>query len=891
MNRGKRILSMFVALCLIATIAVYVPEVLAFGEEASPGDGTSGTNSTQDSGSLKRSASWNDIISNIVDINIPAANTSNQSPQTVIQGEIIPPPADTIGIYTAQDLSDMRNNLSGNYTLMNDIDMTAFTASGDGWIPVGTAAEPFTGILDGNGHAITGLRIYKYPQNTTSFVGGLFGYGTGMTVKNLTLSVDINTVAARAGRYLILGGIIGKADRVTLSGCTVTAKIKAKAETTDIGGLIGLATLYQQNETGGIVIENCTTTGEINTSGRAYDLGGIVGEAERLFVTNTVNHIKLYGLCTAPDKESTAAGIVGRFTSGAIKDTTNDGIITTDVSSVYMTNTSSAYAGGVAGLAVPVYSYSFPQKVGITGCLNKGAINSERMGTITQAGIVVKLGSGIIADNENQGDIRNFTAYEGGAFGIVADSGSADITRCINKADILCSSISAAGITDCPRSAVSQCSNWGTISSLKSAGGIAIINVKGHGTISNCLNAGEISGSLGSFQTIAGGIAAANNNSIQDCYNIGTIRGGAAGGIVGQNDEYGTVSNCLNAGSIFAAGSWDGAMVGINFGVVSNSYYEAGINPGCGVIFQAGRDESKGLGPTQLKTMESYVGFDFITDDTPAVWSMSTNTGWPKLNALEEVYVNGLTIIQNPKKISYLINEPVDTLGLILKATLSNGESQYLDTDYTLGSYTMAKGTRAIPVTYAGKSASFNASFLYFTVEINEYSLLNLDTIDFPGVFKMNYYTASTAAGPYSLWISSTPMDETDTSMITNDLTLNKTYYFKVQPIYPSGAGPVYGPSYIRFKPAMPEIQDFFRVDNGVQMNCMPTRYINGYEMYCSTSIGGPYTKIGESATNSMVCGGLKQGTFYFFVARTYINSNGIRVYSDYSPVQWGRFL
>ena len=68
------------------------------------------------------------------------------------------------GIYTKADLDAVRNNLAGNYILMNDIVFTEadfadggdFYNEGAGWAPIGNspASSSFTGTFDGNGYTI-----------------------------------------------------------------------------------------------------------------------------------------------------------------------------------------------------------------------------------------------------------------------------------------------------------------------------------------------------------------------------------------------------------------------------------------------------------------------------------------------------------------------------------------------------------------------------------------------------------------------------------------------------------------------------------------------------------------------------------------------------------------
>lgn len=94
-------------------------------------------------------------------------------------------------IYTKEDLNNIRNDLDGNYILMNDIIFTEedfleggqFYNDGFGWRPIGAVNnEAFVGIFNGNGKKIVGLKITKAYYNNC----GLFGINKG-TVKNLIM--------------------------------------------------------------------------------------------------------------------------------------------------------------------------------------------------------------------------------------------------------------------------------------------------------------------------------------------------------------------------------------------------------------------------------------------------------------------------------------------------------------------------------------------------------------------------------------------------------------------------------------------------------------------------------------------------------------------------------
>lgn len=126
-------------------------------------------------------------------------NLSGMTPAVQVAGE---ESEEFIPIRTIEELYNIRNDLDGNYRLMNDIDLTEATAKGgdwdymgNGWNPIGSndvyGAEAFTGTFDGDGHAIIGMRIEvtTWPAGAGDEVFlGLFARIDGGTVKNLVLT-------------------------------------------------------------------------------------------------------------------------------------------------------------------------------------------------------------------------------------------------------------------------------------------------------------------------------------------------------------------------------------------------------------------------------------------------------------------------------------------------------------------------------------------------------------------------------------------------------------------------------------------------------------------------------------------------------------------------------
>lgn len=156
-------------------------------------------------------------------------------------------------VRTVLDLYKVRYNLAGNYILMNDIDLTEATAKGgdydyggNGWNPIGSddiygKSGAFTGIFDGNGYTISGMRITNeatLPSGNGSILYyGLFANNKG-TIKNLNIGGSINYNRA-VDRTIYAGGIAAY-NSGTIVGCSneVTITIDKTASTIYAGGIV-----------------------------------------------------------------------------------------------------------------------------------------------------------------------------------------------------------------------------------------------------------------------------------------------------------------------------------------------------------------------------------------------------------------------------------------------------------------------------------------------------------------------------------------------------------------------------------------------------------------------------------------------------------------------------
>ena len=198
-------------------------------------------------------------------------------------------------IHDIADLYAIRNNRSGNYILMNDIDMSSTAQGGDydcgtGWDSI----EEFRGTLDGNGYRIVGMQIFGEPAADTEV--GLFESIHGAKIKNLGM-VDCNiNITVKTYAYAYVGAICGRSGYYSnyysnINNCYANGKITVAGKDTGvcyIGGLTGGTYVY---------FENCYNDCEIDssrlesTSGYEPYIGGISGDAisiEKCHNTGTV---------------------------------------------------------------------------------------------------------------------------------------------------------------------------------------------------------------------------------------------------------------------------------------------------------------------------------------------------------------------------------------------------------------------------------------------------------------------------------------------------------------------------------------------------------------------------------------------------------------------------
>lgn len=191
-------------------------------------------------------------------------------------------------IYTADDLKDISNNLSGSYILMKDINLD-HTA----WEPIGSSSEPFVGKFDGNGHVINNLRI----QDPGEYQG-LFGMTDGAVITRVKVTGILNG-------QTYAGGISGYSKNSEITYCINETKIIGIDQ---IGGIVGRIE--------GGSVHYCMNTGSITASSRGC--GGIAADIYPSgTITNCLNLGNVWG------GTDLTGGISGGSTKGYIKSCVN----------------------------------------------------------------------------------------------------------------------------------------------------------------------------------------------------------------------------------------------------------------------------------------------------------------------------------------------------------------------------------------------------------------------------------------------------------------------------------------------------------------------------------------------------------------------------------------
>ncbi|BAU28083.1 GLUG motif-containing protein [Aneurinibacillus soli] len=465
------------------------------------------------------------------------------------------PSADMICIDTAEKLAKIGNDpaypLNGKYFQIADIELNTYR-SGEGWVPIGQReTTPFTGIYEGNGFRIIGLRINRPDESGQS----LFGYVAGAAIRQLHLD-DVLI----KGKHSV-GALAGSSINTTFLDCTVQGRLFGFQNT---GGLVGLQTGNSAK------IERCSTFVQID---------------------NVRQEGVLYG--------TAAGGLIGQNQSGTVSYSSSSGII----KGVRQT-------GGLIGLntgsASIAHSYSNCDVYG-SDLETGGFIGNNQLSSTIQdcyASGTVQGGNsytgGLIGFNSTASIIRsyatgNVTGKREGIGGLVGtnDGFGAQITDCYASGRVLGYQGGAGGLVgyNISGARIESSKAYGNVDgqgptspSNSNIGGLVGLNE------SSFISNSDAYGSATGISYI-GGLVGQNNNSLIDSSTAkGDVKAeNTAGGLVGSNQNSSIVRNTFSSGNVTGTANI-GALIGWNY--ATSSVKDSDSEKKSSILPLIGRDDT-----------------------------------------------------------------------------------------------------------------------------------------------------------------------------------------------------------------------------------------------------------------------------------------------------------
>lgn len=186
-----------------------------------------------------------------------------------------------VEIQNWHDLDAIRNDLSGHHRLMNDLysttpgyeELASETANlGQGWQPIGTPANPFTGTFDGQGYEVRNLFINRPAERDVALFGAV---GEAVVIK------DIRVVNADVTGQWYVGNLVGT-HYGTVSNSHSTGSVTGEGY---VGGLVGgssgtVSNSYSAGNVTGDSHVGGLVGGSDGTVSNSYSTGGVIGNSD-----------------------------------------------------------------------------------------------------------------------------------------------------------------------------------------------------------------------------------------------------------------------------------------------------------------------------------------------------------------------------------------------------------------------------------------------------------------------------------------------------------------------------------------------------------------------------------------------------------------------------------
>lgn len=174
--------------------------------------------------------------------------------------------------YSQNDYENMFFKLGADISYTHATDWNATASNENNYAPIGHI-NPFKGTFDGQGHTISGIRIFRGNTYDADSYLGIFGTVTEGTVKNITVS------DTRITGYDYVGGIVAYNYEGTVSNCHVTNTVAIHAVINGAerhGGIVG----YNYGEFNDFLVTGCTSAATLSVADGLTsfeNVGGIVG--------------------------------------------------------------------------------------------------------------------------------------------------------------------------------------------------------------------------------------------------------------------------------------------------------------------------------------------------------------------------------------------------------------------------------------------------------------------------------------------------------------------------------------------------------------------------------------------------------------------------------------
>jgi hypothetical protein len=280
-------------------------------------------------------------------------------------------------VSTADELNSIGQNpklMNAHFKLIDDIDL-----AGVDFFIIGNESLPFTGIFDGNNHAISN---FTYVSKEGIDIG-LFGNVWNGEIKNLGLinpNID-SAIEIYRGPYITFGSLVGAFFDSKLTNCYVEGGHVSSTSYQYVGGLVGwnggsitnchsttsvsgfenVGGLAGLNEYPGVILNSCSAG---NVWGR-YRIGGLVGENTPAWngtiggtITNCYSTSDVSGT-------SSVGGLVGLNESSSIINCYSTGSISGDIG-----------IGGLVGFMI--WSNWYDEPCTVTNCYAVGKVTGDK---------------------------------------------------------------------------------------------------------------------------------------------------------------------------------------------------------------------------------------------------------------------------------------------------------------------------------------------------------------------------------------------------------------------------------------------------------------------------------------------------------------------------------